>query len=83
MVTIALIGPSLPPGVAFVCGMVVYCEFIVQPIALLLVSPKLRMEVSFVAIVTLLQLLLLITNKFTQLTGSPNGTKHDPPPSNL
>ncbi|CAL8070016.1 unnamed protein product [Orchesella dallaii] len=45
MLVIGVLGGNLPPGVAFMCGVVVYCEFIVQPIALLLVSPKLRNEV--------------------------------------
>jgi len=46
MFVIGLKGKSLPPGVALLCGLVVYCEFIVQPVALLLISPRLRGEVK-------------------------------------
>jgi hypothetical protein len=46
MFLVGLRGPKLPPPVAFLCGIVVYSEFIVQPIALLLVSPKIRLEVK-------------------------------------
>ena len=45
MFVVGLKGPTLAPGAALFCGIVVYCEFIVQPVALLLISPRLRVEV--------------------------------------
>ena len=46
MFVVGLQGSSLPPGVALFCGIVVYCDFLIQPVALLLVSHRLRLEVE-------------------------------------
>jgi len=47
MFLIGLKGGNLPPLICLFCSLIVYCEFLVQPIALLVVSPKLRNEIIF------------------------------------
>jgi len=36
----------LPSYLSLACGLVVYSEFLIQPLALLLISPKIRSEVT-------------------------------------
>lgn len=46
MVVCLFKGEVLPVGVVLVVGVVVYCEFIIQPVALFFLSPRLRGELG-------------------------------------